>query len=113
MNILLSKKLYMWFQARYTSGPKDAPRAQVAYFEVATKLYKGMMKRARDIALEHLDTSDLTDCIEGNRPTWIPPAIWEWLIRYHWVTNKFKLLSEKNNKNWLTKKDGDVTRHVG
>lgn len=69
-----------------------------------------MMKRARDRALEYLDTSDLADCIEENRLTWIPTAIWERLICDHWATNKFKVILQKNR---LTKKDGDLTRHVG
>ena len=59
----------MLSQARYTWRPEDAPQACVALFEAAPKLYKGMMKRARDRVLELLDTSDLVDCIEGGRPT--------------------------------------------
>lgn len=51
------------------------PRTRVAYFAVALKLYKGMMKRARDRALEFLDTGDLDDCIEGDCPILILPTI--------------------------------------
>ena len=67
----------------------------------------------RDRALELLDTGDLTQCIDGGRPTWITVEIWERLIREHWATDTFRELSAKNRENRLTIKDGEVTRHVG
>lgn len=71
------------------------------------------MKRARDKALELLDTGDLADCIDGGRRNWIQQAIWKRHICDHWETSKFKELFKKNKKKWLTMKDGDVTHHVG
>ena len=104
---------YTSLQARYTWRPEDTARAHAAFFEAAPKLYKGMMKRLRDRALELLETGDLTQCIDGGRPMWITEAIWERLIRDHWATDRFRELSEKNRQNRLTIKDGEVTRHVG
>lgn len=58
----------MRFQGMYTWRQEDTPWAQAAFFKSAPKLYKGMMKRARDRAFELLDTGDRTDCIEEGRP---------------------------------------------
>lgn len=42
-----------------------------AFHEAPLKLYKGMMKRARDRALKLFSTDDLAECIEEGRPNWI------------------------------------------
>ena len=60
-----------------------------------------------------LDPDNDLQCIDGGRPTWIPPSIWERLIRDQWAADIFKELSEKNTQNRLTIKDSEVTRHVG
>ena len=100
-------------QAKYTWRPEDEPRARTAFFEAAPKLYKGMMKNARDGALAHIGTGSLLDCLEEGRPAWIRSDIWERLVREHWATDRFQALSETNKKNRLTEKDGSITRHVG
>ena len=98
MYYILKCPVYLFctsLQARYSWRPEDTGRARTAFFEAAPKLYKGMMKRVRDRALEHLDTGDLTQCIDGGRPMWITEEIWERLIRDHWATDRFREVSQK------------------
>lgn len=98
---------------RTTGESCDEPRVGAVFLQAAQKLFKSMMKRAGDGALELLNIGDLADCIQESRPNWIQLAIWERLIRDHWATNEFNKLFEKNRKNRLTKKEGNLTHHGG
>lgn len=72
-----------------------------------------MRENVSNRALELLNMGDIADCIEEGQPNWIQQSILKRLIHVHWATNEFKEPFEKNKKNRLTKKDGDLTHHVG
>ncbi|XP_073126957.1 uncharacterized protein [Henckelia pumila] len=40
-------------------------------------------------------------------------AIWNELVQNHWSKEKHIMKCESARKNWMTKKDGSITRHAG